>query len=99
MLNGMLLSRVYVILFGWILTVVIKRTSHTASALGEQMSVGHWWNHIDRRKPKGRKTCAYANLSSSNPTWAGLGFKPGLPCEKPVAGPPELWHGFLICAL
>jgi hypothetical protein len=40
-----------------------------------------------------RKTCAEATMSTTNPTWAGLGFRSGLRCERPVARPPEPRHG------
>ena len=41
------------------------------------MSVQHWWNDTDRRKPNyWGKTCPSATVSSPNPTWTNLELKP-----------------------
>jgi hypothetical protein len=45
----------------------------------------HWWNEIDRGKPKysGEKTCPSATSSTTNPTWIDPGLNPGLRGERP----------------
>jgi hypothetical protein len=52
----------------------------------------HWWNEIDREKPRySGKSCPSANLSITNPTWTDPGSKPGLRSAKPAAN--RLSHG------
>ena len=37
------------------------------------MTVRHWWNDKDRRKPKYSEiTCPVPTLSTTNPKWIGL---------------------------
>jgi hypothetical protein len=44
------------------------------------MSLEHWGNNTGRKKPKysGEKTYSYATLSTTDPTWIGVGLNPGL---------------------
>jgi hypothetical protein len=45
---------------------------------------GHWWNDTGETPSARRKTCPSAILSTTNPTWAALGFIPGLHGERLV---------------
>jgi hypothetical protein len=50
------------------------------------MSEDYWWNHGSREKPKySRKTCAFATLYSTNPTWTPrMLSNPALRVEDPA---------------
>jgi hypothetical protein len=44
------------------------------------MNMEHWWNDNERGKPKysEKKTFPNTTLSTTNPTWSGLGSNLGL---------------------
>jgi hypothetical protein len=56
-------------------TEVLGEKHYTASVVDEWMSMEHWWNDTETGKNwrSLRKGCANANLSTTNPTTAGLG--------------------------
>jgi hypothetical protein len=43
----------------------------------------HWWNDTDSRKLKFLKeNLSHCHLSTTNPTWTGLGLNPGLLSDR-----------------
>jgi hypothetical protein len=65
---------------------------YLASAIDGWINLEHWWNDTDRGKPSTRwQICPSATLSTTKPTWTGLGLNLGLRGERRAIN--RLSHG------
>ena len=56
------------------------------------MNMEHWWNGSDSAKQSTwRKTSARVILSTTDPTWEGLGSNPGVSDDTNCLGHPTAW--------